>query len=677
MSTTTTITNTAIKECPLNLVQVIYDDDIVSIINAMSTRIKEFYVNNKQRMQYINNLHSSIGNRMLLIKTIIHDNTINDGDCCNNKNTFMNDIISNVDKCIDIHNMLSESITQVNSDSNTLIEDIKEYFKQIKYKRRKKIEDLVYKNNNNNETHINALDNESKQNESNTPKTNITKRNNNNSSNKINTFTTVTRSISSRDNNNKLQKQAQCSLANNILQFLIDISPLINKQTHPQLDIFKHEIQSQANKILIKDYSSSFNPENYHYTALTKYQQDNQHKVSLLDKANSQINTLQSQLTTLTNETNDIKSHLSKLSTITLSSIEQNALITSLQTEILSLKNELSSTQQQLTEQTSLLQASNNNNTTQTNKLQDELAKMTSLYNDKVNKVNKLQTEINTLNKTLKTNNDKITSLESNIKDNDIRLSKYQKQIKQIQSQRSKDANKYIHKDNLLQDKSKLIESLSTENNVHKKVIQTLNNEISKMEGVIKLQIVQINQQKLELETMKQTYMLNHPQGNEIKMLKAKINELENKLKEDKQSLIDNYTNQINVLEQQKQFIEDTIKNKQEKCNDIIAGYDKYDVVGCYAYRNSGEKLMWYLLKKKNSDNIFDNMLWMDEMVIKDTLAMYNECIDIKEKSVEELKDIIQQKEEEIKDIKLKFNKVLSNIMNKNENENISENTSA
>ena len=138
MSTTTTITNTAIKECPLNLVQVIYDDDIVSIINAMSTRIKEFYVNNKQRMQYINNLHSSIGNRMLLIKTIIHDNTINDGDCCNNKNTFMNDIISNVDKCIDIHNMLSESIAQVNSDSNTLIEDIKEYFKQIKYKRRKK-----------------------------------------------------------------------------------------------------------------------------------------------------------------------------------------------------------------------------------------------------------------------------------------------------------------------------------------------------------------------------------------------------------------------------------------------------------------------------------------------------------------------------------------------------------
>ena len=672
MSTTTTITNTAIKECPLNLVQVIYDDDIVSIINAMSTRIKEFYINNKQRMQYINNLHSSIGNRMLLIKTIIHDNTINDGDCSNNKNTFMNDIICNVDKGIDIHNTLSESIAQVNNDSNTLIEDVKEYFKQIKYKRRKKIEDLVNKNNNNTETHMNALDNKSKQNESNTPKANITKRNNNN---KINTFTSVTRSISSRDNN-KLQKQAQCSLANNILQFLIDISPLINKQTHPQLDTFKHEIQSQANKILIKDYSSSFSPENYHYTALTKYQQDNQHKVSLLDKANTQINTLQSQLTTITNETNDIKSHLSKLSTITLSSIDQNALITSLQTEILSLKNELSSTQQQLTEQTSLLQASNSNNTTQTNKLQDELTKMTSLYNDKLNKVNKLQTEINTLNKTLKTNNDKITLLETNIKDNDIRLSKYQKQIKQIQTQRSKDANKYIHKDNLLQDKSKLIESLSTENNVNKKVIQTLNNEISKMEGVIKLQIVQINQQKLELETMKQTYTFNHPQENEIKMLKAKINELENKLKEDKQSLIDNYTNQINVLEQQKQFIEDTIKNKQEKCNDIIAGYDKYDVVGQYVYRNNKEKLMWYLLKKKNSDNVYDNMLWMDEIIIKDTLVMYNECIDIKEKSVEELKDIIQQKEEEIKEIKLKFNKVLSNMMTKNENENLSENTS-
>ena len=667
---TTTITNSAIKECPLNLVQVIYDDDIVSIINAMSTRIKEFYINNKQRMQYINNLHSSIMNRMLLIKTIIHENTINDGDYSNNKNTFMNNIMNNVDKAIDIHNTLSESIAQVNNDSNTLIEDVKEYCKQIKYKRRKKIEDLVNKNNNT-ETHINVLDNKSKQNESNTPKTNITKRNNNN---KTNTFTSVTRSISNRDNN-KLQKQAQCSLANNILQFLIDISPLLNKQTHPQLDTFKQEIQSQANKILIKDYSSSFSSENYHYTALTKYQQDNQHKVSLLDKANTQINTLQSQLTTITNETNDIKSHLSKLSTITLSSIDQNALITSLQTEILSLKNELSSTQQQLTEQTSLLQASNSNNTTQTNKLKDELTKMTSLYNDKLNKVNKLQTEINTLNKTLKTNNDKITSLETNIKDNDIRISKYQKQIKQIQTQRSKDANKYIHKDNLLQDKSKLIESLSTENNVNKKVIQTLNNEISKMEGVIKLQIVQINQQKLELETMKQTYTLNHPQGNEIKMLKEKINELENKLKEDKQCLIDNYTNQINVLEQQKQFIEDTIKNKQEKCNDIIAGYDKFDVVGQYVYRNNGEKLMWYLLKKKNSDNVYDNMLWMDEIVIKDTLAMYNECIDTKEKSVEELKDIIQQKEEEIKEIKLKFNKVLSNMMNKNENENICENT--
>jgi hypothetical protein len=93
-------------------------------------------------------------------------------------------------------------------------------------------------------------------------------------------------------------------------------------------------------------------------------------------------------------------------------------------------------------------------------------------------------------------------------------------------------------------------------------------------------------------------------------------------------------------------------------------------------YRNNKEKLMWYLLKKKNSDNVYDNMLWMDEIVIKDTLAMYNECIDIKEKSVEELKDIIQQKEEEIKEIKLKFNKALSNMMTKNENENISENTS-
>ena len=124
---------------PLNLVKLIYDDDIVSLINSFSKRIKDFYKSTKQSLQDINTLQTYLTNRNLLMKSTLNDITIN-----NDSSSSIQPIQSQLDKIIELQSQCDNNIIQMNNHLKLFFEDAKEHFKQMKVARSKKIENIVY-----------------------------------------------------------------------------------------------------------------------------------------------------------------------------------------------------------------------------------------------------------------------------------------------------------------------------------------------------------------------------------------------------------------------------------------------------------------------------------------------------------------------------------------------------
>ena len=301
-------TNDTTPIFPLNLVKLIYDDDIVSIINSFSKRIKDFYKTTKQSLQDINTLQTYLTNRNLLMKSTLNDITLN-----NDNSSTIQPIQSQLDKIIELQSQCDNNIIQMNNHLKSFFEDAKEHFKQMKVARSKKIENIIETNSilNNEHSHKEQFTNIQLHNKYtpikksyyktlssnyNTPNdhlihnlhNNIYNNNDTNLQNDSSSHRRVMsassskkilfssrsqdkpflykRSSLSKERNFKLYKQAQCSLANNILIFFTELSPFIqsNPKMKSKLDSLRTNIQTQANKIILKDYKNSFNIDHYH-----------------------------------------------------------------------------------------------------------------------------------------------------------------------------------------------------------------------------------------------------------------------------------------------------------------------------------------------------------------------------------------------------------------------------
>ena len=520
-----------------NLVKLIYDDDIVSIINSLSKRIKDFYKDTKKSLHDINSSHSSLINRNLLLKS-----TVNDIILTNPNTTSLSPLQTQIDKITELQSVLNDNIEEMNKHLSSFFDDAKEHFKQLKKTRNDKLENIIAKNsslnednNNNNESIFNNSSHNKyspiKKSNSKTLASNYNTlneqllwnvnhlyNNNNNVDNaprsQYNSHRRMMSASSSKktllpsksqdkalllqnkiplkddasrnNNNNKIQKQAQCSLAKNILQFFTELLPFFH--TYPnmksKLEPLKQDIQSQANKIIIKDYSNSFSSDNYHYNALCNYQEDNKLKSAQLDKTKSQIELLNNEKETLIQENNEIRDILSKLSQVNMSSVEQGEIINNLTNEISSLKNDIQSKQNQI--HSLELKLQNPELKTLYNKLQtnfkrqeNELKRLSIDNNERIKQNTKLHLEMTTLLKKSKTDKEKIKVLETQLNAKDVLIAKYMKDINQMQNQRN---NSQIHKNNLLTTKSKEMEMLIEENTVNKIIIANLNNELKQYE---------------------------------------------------------------------------------------------------------------------------------------------------------------------------------------------------
>ena len=186
--------------------------------------------------------------------------------------------------------------------------------------------------------------------------------------------------------------------------------------------------------------------------------------------------------------------------------------------------------------------------------------------------------------------------------------------------------------------------------------------------------------------------------------LKSKVIDLEEKQKKDNLNLIENYNNQITVLEQQKLFIEQTIKDKQKQNENEIRALqsqlmqinnnkpeaiivkqkslsflspkispDTHMIISHHLFKSPNGEYIWYLLKHKNSPNSYNNMLWISEPLIKDVLSQYNSYSILQEEDNHKLINFyiqkLEQKEDEISKLKNKLTQTKEQISQTEVNE--------
>ena len=133
-----------------NLVKLIYDDDIVSIINSLSKRIKDFYKETKKSLHDINSSHSSLINRNLLLKSTVNDIILTDPNT-----TSLSPLQTQIDKITELQSVLNDNIGEMNKYLGSFFDDAKEHFKQLKKTRSDKLENIIAKNSSLNEDNNN------------------------------------------------------------------------------------------------------------------------------------------------------------------------------------------------------------------------------------------------------------------------------------------------------------------------------------------------------------------------------------------------------------------------------------------------------------------------------------------------------------------------------------------
>ena len=530
----------------VNLVNVVYDDEIVLLINSLSKSIKEYYKSTKKAVAELNSIASSFSNQTLFTKCLINEISLT------KTMSKLPQLAENVDIINENKNIFDSHINNIDQDLHDFFEEARKLFKQMKNTRNQKIEDFISNNCYKEEEKVNNDNNviksySNRKDPSNSP--NFTKIIEDREKSKTPNPFVRSSSVSSSarhmklsksldkiaKNSKKLYTQANCSLSLRVIHFLSEMATLQDSILKKYSDVqerklsferTKSDLRKQAQMILNKDYLTSFNSSNYHYNAIKHLADDNRNKSDIIERCNNQIEKLKNEIVDLVSENNKFKQNFKQLSSITLSSVDQNQIIKNLKNEVSNLRAEMKEKNLKMTDL--IDQISNDNTKNALEKLQIEYTLLDENYKQKLleieekNKIiSKTQIELNEAFRKYRIDREKFKNLENQLYSKEILLNKYSKDLKAMQTMKEKNANSSIHKNLILTQKNNEINQLAEQNSYYEVVISNLKTDVTTLQQTIKTNadtINKLNNQNLKLNNTLQNKI------EEIEELKQQLN---------------------------------------------------------------------------------------------------------------------------------------------------------
>ncbi len=220
-----------IEQKEINLFNIIYDDDFVSLINGLSSTIKDYYKLTKLNINETTSYHNLLQNEDIILK-----NTINEMKKSNSLNKA-NDLFSSIEKINETKKNLENTNKENEKNLINFLENAKTYFKKMKQTRNEKL------------TKINTGMKNYKSTRNLTPK-NLTIKSNEHSRN-IKSVSPSTRNYRTIEKNDQIVK-----LANNVIFFITKLNEKKNNDDE-QIDYMKKELNLLAKNAIIRHSSSS------------------------------------------------------------------------------------------------------------------------------------------------------------------------------------------------------------------------------------------------------------------------------------------------------------------------------------------------------------------------------------------------------------------------------------
>ena len=117
----------------INLFNIIYDDDFVSLINGLSSTIKDYYKLTKLNINETTSFHNFLEKENLILK-----NTINEMNKTNSLNKT-NDLLSSIEKINETKINLEDTNKENEKNLIKFLDNAKTFFKKMKQTRNEKL----------------------------------------------------------------------------------------------------------------------------------------------------------------------------------------------------------------------------------------------------------------------------------------------------------------------------------------------------------------------------------------------------------------------------------------------------------------------------------------------------------------------------------------------------------
>ena len=567
----------------VNLINVVYDDDLVLLINSLSKSIKDYYKLTKKSLVEVNSLSSTFSTQTLFTKCLTNEIVMSKSM---NK---LSQLADNIDIIIEHKNRFDSQISTIDNSLKTFFDEARKIFKQMKTTRNQKIDDYL-----NNKT---IVDDEKKEcigktysaryNVMNTPnyRTKLLENRDNMSTPKPNSRSISASSRKLRSSrsveklgskNAKITTQANCSLALKVVQFLTEMLSLqdciMRKEQNVQekkvkFEKTKNELRKMAQSLLTNEYMNSFNVNNYHYNAVKQLTEENKNKSIQIAKNISQIEKLKNEIVDIVNENNTLKVNLQQLSSVTMSSVKQDQLIKSLKMEVSSLKTELKEKNYKITDLIDQIANDQTKNELDNLKieytlLEENFNQIHSEFDDMKKKYSKTQKELNEISLKYTNEKEKSKSLENQVFSKEVLINKYTKDLNALQLIKEKNANKSIQKNLVLNQKNNEINQLNEQNSFNQVVISNLKNDVNTLQQTLKTNVETIN--KINNMNIKLNELLKK-KTDEIEKLKKQIESMSSK--NDNKVQVEKFDNE--EYEIVKRQLEEENKKLQNECIEI------------------------------------------------------------------------------------------------------------
>ncbi len=438
----------------INLVNIVYDDEFVHIINKLSSSIKTYFKMAKKTISEINDNLSNLINDSLFIKCIINEISTN--------NTIPNieSIPMKIESILQKKGNIDNNINYLDVNLNSFFDEAKKLFKTMKNTRNKKINEVI---------------NNSGQNQNSPNKSNHTIQvsqlrsplfNNNNILNNSNNKKRV-RSTSGKKrsktlelkkkliNKNIFLTESNYDLALNVIKFLENLVELqedilnhsLNvKDKKKKFEIEKRRLREQAKCIIEKDNKIQ---EEFHTMSIKQLYDEKINQSKENEKNEKKIQTLQKKILKLEDNNNKLSNDLSYLSDMKNSAFEKGNSIEKMENEMKSIKNmyeEQIVHNSQLNNENQKLNQQYNSLGEKYLDINQQFEKMNKENNDMKKSLKIKENELIDLNKKIKQLKEKNILNEKHIKEKELSINHLMKNISELKSSKDKNVNDSIQK---------------------------------------------------------------------------------------------------------------------------------------------------------------------------------------------------------------------------------------